>query len=346
MKRIKKTVSILLISAVLLLMMVIGFISTSATTPGATISIENVSAAPGSTVDVNVAIKNNPGVLGATLELSYGEGLILTNAVQGEAWDCLTMTKPGRLTNPCRFVWDGQEVSDDQIKDGCILKLTFKVTDEVGSGIELPINISYEYGDVVDNNLDYVSLTIVNGQISIAPEAPKNTMAQAVINDDQHTDSLDNSVDITESIKDEETQVRADRERMNEYIKQAKDKVGSDRMIGILNEVLRSKGVRSFSELEGEEKTDAVNAVFQKLHEANNLLPDKTDSLCDDVVAEMFDDLLTDSLSESSTPDTKINSSNIVFPIVIIVVFVLIIACGAIFIVKKKKLSNKKNNVQ
>jgi len=162
-------------------------------------------------------------------------------------------------------------------------------------------------------------------------------MTQAVIDDDQHTDSLVDSADRTESIKDEETQARTDRERMNEYIEQAKDKVGSDRMIGILNEVLRSKGVRSFSELEGEEKTDAVNAVFQKLHEADYLLPNKTDSLSDDVAAEMFDDLLTDSLSESSTPDSKTNSSNPVLPIVIVVIACLVIACGVVCVIRIKR---------
>lgn len=172
MKKTNRIISALLTLVMLLTLIPVGMISTSAASPRATITVDSVSALPGSTVEVNVEIKNNPGILGATLKLSYGEGLTLTNAVQGEALDCLTMTKPGRFTSPCYFAWDGQEISDSQIKDGVILTLTFEVAEDADSSTELPVSIEYEYGDVADVNLDFVTLDISNGGVTVIDYVP------------------------------------------------------------------------------------------------------------------------------------------------------------------------------
>ena len=99
------------------------------TTP--VVSVEQVSAAPGESVEVNISIENNPGILGATFTLTYDEQLTLTNAQAGDAFGALSMTKPGKFTSPCNFVWDGQELEEEDIKDGVILTLTFQVS-EIG----------------------------------------------------------------------------------------------------------------------------------------------------------------------------------------------------------------------
>ena len=172
MKKTNKIISALLVFVMLLTIIPAGMISVGAVSPRATINVDSVSVLPGSTVEVNVEIQNNPGILGATLELSYGEGLTLTGATQGEALDCLTMTKPGRFTSPCKFAWDGQEISDSQIKDGVILTLTFEVAENTTSSTALPVEISYDYGDVVDGNLNPITLDISNGQVTVIDYTP------------------------------------------------------------------------------------------------------------------------------------------------------------------------------
>ena len=59
------------------------------------ITVDSKTAVPGGKVNVNIVIKNNPGVLGATMEISYAEGLTLSNVTAGEAFSYLTFTKPG-----------------------------------------------------------------------------------------------------------------------------------------------------------------------------------------------------------------------------------------------------------
>ena len=131
-----------------------------------TIIVDTVEAVPGSEVTVNVSIKNNPGILGATLTLSFGDGLTLTKATSGDnnAFSAMVLTKPGKLVSPCNFVWDGQELTAEDIKDGSLLALTFQVSEEAKLGKTIPIEISY---DLFDQNLSAVQANVSDGGITV-----------------------------------------------------------------------------------------------------------------------------------------------------------------------------------
>ena len=165
--RIKKSIAFLLS-----LMMMLSIVSplsvaaeTSAETP--TITVQSLADTAGATINVNVVIENNPGILGATLEFEYDEGLTLLNATAGDAFSALTMTKPGKFTSPCKFVWDGQEISSEDVKDGTILTLQFKIDENADAGDDFEIDISYENGDILDANLCAVDVDLISGCISV-----------------------------------------------------------------------------------------------------------------------------------------------------------------------------------
>lgn len=132
-----------------------------------TISVEHKKALVGEEIEVNVTIQNNPGILGMTLEIDYNENLTLTNAVSGEAFSHLTMTKPGNFNTPCRFIWDGQECDEEDIKDGTILTLTFTADENVEIEKAMTVSVSTPGGDVYDNNLNYVDVTTVDGSVTM-----------------------------------------------------------------------------------------------------------------------------------------------------------------------------------
>lgn len=167
----KKRVSSLLLALVLLVSLLpLGTLSAKAAESNApTISVESVEAFPGSTVTVNVDIKNNPGILGAKLTLSYGEGLTLTAAASPEnnAFGALSFTKPGKLASPCNFVWDGTKLNEEDIKDGSILTLTFQVSDGVQEGQSIPVELSYAEGDIVGGDLKPVTIKMENSGIKV-----------------------------------------------------------------------------------------------------------------------------------------------------------------------------------
>lgn len=133
-----------------------------------TVLVEEVSAAPGETVEVNVSVANNPGILGATFTLAYHDQLTLINAQAGDAFDALSMTKPGKFTSPCNFVWDGQDIEEADVKDGVILTLTFKVSSEARAGDLLDVKVSCAAGGAVDRDLLPVQLTMADGGVCVA----------------------------------------------------------------------------------------------------------------------------------------------------------------------------------
>ena len=148
----------------------------------ATITVENKTASPGDTVTVDVSIKDNPGILGAVLKLTYDKSLTLIKGENGDAFSYLTMTKPGKFVSPCKFAWDGQECSKDDCKDGIILKLTFKVAEDAQAGKELKISLSAEGEKIYDNNLETLNVTTKAGGITVKDYDPGDVNDDGEIN--------------------------------------------------------------------------------------------------------------------------------------------------------------------
>lgn len=135
---------------------------------GAALTVEHISAKPGDEVQVKAVIHNNPGILGMALTAYYDEtALTLQRAENGGAFaGVLEFTSSKALGSGARFLWDGLEITDNDAKDGEILILHFKISDTAEEG-EYPIELQYADGDIVDNQLDSVSLTIDSGAVNI-----------------------------------------------------------------------------------------------------------------------------------------------------------------------------------
>lgn len=147
-----------------------------------TLSVQGQTVTPGTTVEVAIKIKDNPGILGATLTLKYDDGLTLKAASTGDTFSSLVLTKPGKLQSPCKFVWDGQEITADDIKDGTILKLSFKVSDTAKAGDSYKISVSCDDGDMVDTDLNAVAVKAEDGEISISEYTPGDLNEDGKIN--------------------------------------------------------------------------------------------------------------------------------------------------------------------
>ncbi len=162
----KRLISYVLIFAILITT-ALPTLSFAQTTP--VITVESVVDAPGSQVEVGVSIENNPGILGATLGLTFGDGLTLTGAQAGDAFTSFTLTKPGKLVSPCNFAWVG---IDADYSNGTILTLQFTIDEDAPNGSEYDVCISYQDGDVVDGDLNPVSPRVVNGKVSVVDYLP------------------------------------------------------------------------------------------------------------------------------------------------------------------------------
>jgi hypothetical protein len=130
-----------------------------------TILVRNTTAAAGSTVDVTVDIKNNPGVAGARLYIAQDTKLTLKSATVGDAFSALDYTPPYELSNPCPFNWDSLDAVANT--DGTILILTFEVAADATAGEQLSVSVSYSQGDLYDYDLNDLTPATVGGAITI-----------------------------------------------------------------------------------------------------------------------------------------------------------------------------------
>ena len=134
-----------------------------------TIVISNVNAKPGEKVKVAARIVNNPGVLGMSVTLSYDESVLELLSVEGgDAFaDILDMTHSENLGNGCIFLWDGQEITPEQVKDGDFLIMEFQVSKD-SAAAKCPIMLISDEGGTVDNDLQPLDIAIENGFITIS----------------------------------------------------------------------------------------------------------------------------------------------------------------------------------
>ena len=130
-----------------------------------TLVVGTVTAKAGDTVEIKIDIKNNPGIAGAKLIVSYGAKLTLTAATSGEAFADLDYTEPASLTSPTPFNWDS--LNAEATNEGTVLTLTFNVANNVSAGEELDVTISYTAGDIYDVDLNDVTLDLVSGKIIV-----------------------------------------------------------------------------------------------------------------------------------------------------------------------------------
>lgn len=145
-----------------------------------TIYVENKYAASGSTVDVNLYIVNNPGVAGAKLTLSYNPKLTLVNVSSGQVFENLDFTKPGRFTSPCNFLWDSENAVATE--DGVILTLTFEVSSDTNENEDLNVNLSYQYGDIYDSDLNSLEFETQSNYVTIIDYIPGDVNGDGIVN--------------------------------------------------------------------------------------------------------------------------------------------------------------------
>ena len=77
------------------------------------------------------------------------------------------MTKPGQFVSPCNFLWDGQDMVLDDVKNGTILNLQFKIIDTAKVGDMYDIVVSYEKNQIFDMNLNSLDFNLESGKVNV-----------------------------------------------------------------------------------------------------------------------------------------------------------------------------------
>ncbi len=130
------------------------------------LNVDTAEARIGELVDIPVKLEGNPGILGLEFSVSYDEGgLELVGADNGEAFkSVLSMTSSPDKSTGCKFAWDGVEVSPNDVKDGSVLVMHFKVKSDAKPGFH---SVVLRNQMALNNSFDEVALTCEDGGVVV-----------------------------------------------------------------------------------------------------------------------------------------------------------------------------------
>ena len=154
-----------------------------------TICVGDVVAQAGRNVEVPISLMNNPGIVSATIYVSFDESkLTLVDVVDaghlGEA-----LHGSGR-TSPYTLVWANDTVQTDFTYNGTIASLVFKINDTLVDGDSTPITVSYNYDnwDIYNKIPEKVRFSLKNGSITVGKPGPASIGDfEYIINGDEIT---------------------------------------------------------------------------------------------------------------------------------------------------------------
>ncbi len=151
---------------------------------GGQIQVGSATVAVGGTVEVPIALKNNPGITAMRLKVAYGEGLTLTNISYNTAVGG-TFQQPQTMTSPVILNWvNGLE---DVEGDWTYAVLTFAAAEGIGVSTDVDITVTYDTEDVFNLDDIDVAFSVENGKVTIVPYLPGDVNGDGKVNNKDAT---------------------------------------------------------------------------------------------------------------------------------------------------------------
>ena len=130
-----------------------------------TISVSDISADAGDTVDVEVSLKENPGIITLSLLVKYDESVLKLTKVTD------TGLFPGKTHSsdykqPYTLYWDNGSVAENITVEGKIATLTFEIAENAVSK-DYKVEISCDSEDTINYGLNYVDFAVEGGVITV-----------------------------------------------------------------------------------------------------------------------------------------------------------------------------------
>ncbi len=131
------------------------------------ITVQTVTAEPGSTVDISITLNDNPGFVGMILTVNYDAALTLTGVTDSGLI-------PGQMhstqynANPYKLTWANDTAESNFTANGTLVVLHFKVAENAVAGMH-PVTITYNYNnlDIMDVSFAPVSFELTGGGVNI-----------------------------------------------------------------------------------------------------------------------------------------------------------------------------------
>ena len=140
----------------------------------------------GEIFDVNISLKNNPGITSMRLNLAYDTSVMELTDVTDAGVLGDSLHSEDYSGNEYVLYWDNGTSKTDFTVDGNIATLTFKVKDNASSG-DYPLTISYKSQDIINSDIIPVSFDVVNGFVTV------KAFTYGDVNSDESVDTIDSA---------------------------------------------------------------------------------------------------------------------------------------------------------
>jgi len=170
--------------------------------------VESKNANLGETVDINISLENNSGIIAALFNVEYDtERLELIEVQDGQLLEGGTFS-PNFKAYPYKMVWNSASTTNFT-KDGVLSVLKFKVKDNANSG-DAFIKLSYNENDVFDVDLNNVPITVINGGIDVI----SNTSGSTSLGGSSGTRRPSGASSVSKPVKDNTNTEKTEKEQI------------------------------------------------------------------------------------------------------------------------------------
>ena len=177
-KCLKPTLSILL--AAVLLLTVVPFSVSAAETGKLTFTVSNKNAVPGETVDVDIAMTNNPGIASIGLNVGYDSDVLTVekitfNSAMGGTTQTSQLTK-----NPVKLIWISSTSNFNG--DAAVATITFRVNANITDSIATNVELTYDPDDIYNIAEDPIDCEVINGVVNVVAVVPGDINGDTKVN--------------------------------------------------------------------------------------------------------------------------------------------------------------------
>lgn len=175
-----KTLKAKVMAIVLACLMILGAMPMSVLATGTmTITVEQKTALPGSTVSVNIAIRNNPGISSMKLKVAYDSVLALDSIEYNSEMGGQSLP-PQTMASPITLTWVSPFANFNG--DTTFATLTFIVSESAPKGYTANIDVTFDPNDIYNMDEDNVDCVVETGCINIVAGVPGDVNGDQVAN--------------------------------------------------------------------------------------------------------------------------------------------------------------------
>ena len=182
-KRLSRVISLLLAIMMIASLMPVSVHAAEAEDTGLTMSVSSVSGMPGDTVQVQIVLKNNPGLASMKFYVDYNEEVLtLPDVKLSTAFGSyITTPTPYKNHQPITLISPLADVS----AEGVLATLTFVIAEDAKDNIHADVTVSFKQADVFNAEYEVVPLTVENGCVEVYHGIPGD------INNDREVNTKD-----------------------------------------------------------------------------------------------------------------------------------------------------------